>query len=104
MVVDSIHLPRPRTTTVIKYERLQRLSELRIKLGERFRQWALAHTRRAGKNNQTSFSFIGHVRILDSCAQLGCFRLDLLTENKCSSHHPASVYEHTISSIKCSSR
>src|SRR5262249_24826243 len=64
MVIDSIRLPRPRATTVIKYERLQRLSELRIKLGERFAQRALAHTRRAGNNNQTSLSFIGHVRIL----------------------------------------
>src|SRR5215475_12910170 len=70
MVVDSIHLPRPRTTTVIKYERLQGLSELRIKLGERFGQRALAHTRRAGKNDQTSLSFIGHVRIPSSRAPL----------------------------------
>src|SRR5262245_60842843 len=70
MVVDSIHLPRPRPTTVIKYERLQGLSELRIKLGERFGQGALAHTRRAGRNDQTSLTFIGHVRIPSSCAPL----------------------------------
>src|SRR5262245_66571209 len=70
MVVDPIHLPRPRTTTVIKYERLQGLSELRIKLGERFGQRALTHTRRAGKNNQTPLSSIGHVRIPGSCAPL----------------------------------
>lgn len=61
MVVDSIHLPGSRIATVVKHERLQLLSQLRIKLGERFGHRALPYAGRAGENNQMS---ICHICIL----------------------------------------
>src|SRR5215510_6989322 len=54
MVVDSIHLSWSGVTTVVKHERLQSLSQLRIKLGERFGERALPDARWSRKDNQAS--------------------------------------------------
>jgi hypothetical protein len=64
IIVDPIDLPGPGGTTVVKHKRMQCPPELRVKLGERFGQGALAHARRARKNNKASPLFSCHVLIL----------------------------------------